>query len=127
MNTNFLISYSLESGKKYYFCAEMYNSSLSGQFDVILKIDNKLYATYKDYNPQKSLYLKQDTCCLSSSYDEQKKLEVVATANETDGITYEWYKSDYYYNLMGYLCFDIDFDSLTGFKSNYTKINKYSK
>lgn len=99
---NFFISYSLETGKKYYFRVELYDSGENGQFDVILTIDNNLSATYKGYDSQDDFSdFYNLSCILSSPYNGQKKLEVVATADEMDGIKYEWYKSDYYSNLRG--------------------------
>ncbi|SEP87582.1 Uncharacterized conserved protein YjdB, contains Ig-like domain [Lachnospiraceae bacterium RM5] len=120
---NFCISYSLETGKKYYFRVELYDSGENGQFDVILTIDNNLSATYKGYDSQDDFsYFYNSSCILSSPYNGQKKLEVVATADEMDGIKYEWYKSDYYSNLRGYNGYS--YESIAGIEINYTKIDK---
>ena len=80
-NTNFRIVRELQAGTLYYFGARFYSSSRTGEFPVMLSLDNRLsaslaYDSVRTVIPGGTVYLHVNASC------------------DQGGLHYQWYRSD---------------------------------
>ncbi len=85
-DNNFRIAYELQAGETYYFGARFLNGSV-GSFPVVLWL-------YQDVGF--SAYAVQDT--VTVALGETAVLEVAASSDDPDRITYQWYARDKVYD-----------------------------